>query len=861
MANEPFRILEPFRQGGDSGGYAAITLGPKAQGLLKLPLAWQPKFFVIPSRVVRVLRDCADTDDFAEFVEMMDRTLFQTLLSAREHLRLEAGQHVIMRPSVEDEGIEERGQFKSTTISTVQEEFLRGLKDVLVDTTEKAGGREFSIIVQEFIPIRHAAGHLSNERRVSQRKTTWVWEFDSVGGVGDPAVKRFAVLEGHPPDRLKSLSPADQRQLGVQLRKVAAWALADSGKDERIHFEWLWDGETLFLLQGDRILEERGEAPVAWISPRSEVDYRLDCSVLEHESEVEEAENWQKLSCVRTFRKCNLPTPQIWVLRGARQLQDLASGAMSSGLRSDLELIVQEPVVVRTDIAKRDARPEDDYLLPRTEGLSTLVEVEKFLKGTIKDLSGVALSDVAFLLHRFIPAQSSAFCLADPDNPRVRIDGIWGLPDGLLYYPHDSYELSVKGSRRIQRKVRFKDQFLEPEPDGSWVPRKAGAPWDWKSSLNDDELEYIGESTFKIADAVGDAVQVMWFVGVGRRRGADGCLPWFVSVEEPPQSLLAGSGESLGLKVPTIRRVEDLRNLERKLEFEGLVRRLRLRPVPELLRDGGFLQEVARFAKGLGAYVELQGSVLSHAYYVLRRAGVQVVASDPFRPQPERQRFGKLVRDRIPVKIQRHGERAYTVRVSGEPLLLLLKAKIVEEALELFWADEQDAAHEELADLLTAIEAFKRHANLDTTVIERRSKEKSEQRGDFSEGIVLHETEEVPLIRVEDVVQREEVTLFGDSEKHERAPEEEGQLAHGLSLLDLGGLPRKSGPHILVPLVPPSPSYRHFSFGFEVPGEGLSLNVRYGEKGALIEVARRPVQARMADANQLPLFGAEEEDD
>src|SRR5207248_1469408 len=109
-------------------------------------------------------------------------------------------------------------------------------------------------------------------------------------------------------------------------------------------------------------------------------------------------------------------------------------------------------------------------------------------------------------------------------------------------------------------------------------------------------------------------------------------------------------------------------------------------------------------------------------------------------------RFGKLVRDLIDVKIRAGGEIARTIQVPKDQLIRLLKAKLLEEGFELFHAEDPALAFEELVDVfevvLSACKAYGRSFE-DLTGLAAK---KRGERGSFEKGIVLVETEAVPLL-------------------------------------------------------------------------------------------------------------------
>ncbi len=87
----------------------------------------------------------------------------------------------------------------------------------------------------------------------------------------------------------------------------------------------------------------------------------------------------------------------------------------------------------------------------------------------------------------------------------------------------------------------------------------------------------------------------------------------------------------------------------------------------------------------------------------------------------------KLVRDRVPLP----GE--CTTRVSGEAYVVLLRLKLVEEAVEYALSGDP----EELADVLEVVRALAGLHGLRLADIERLADEKRERVGSFREGRVL----------------------------------------------------------------------------------------------------------------------------
>ena len=102
-----------------------------------------------------------------------------------------------------------------------------------------------------------------------------------------------------------------------------------------------------------------------------------------------------------------------------------------------------------------------------------------------------------------------------------------------------------------------------------------------------------------------------------------------------------------------------------------------------------------------------------------------------------KQVFNKLVRDRIPEKIESNGEKAYTRILSEEEYKIELEKKLNEEYQEVLSSSGKDRI-EELADMLEIIKCL---AALENSSLEEVAKQKALKRGSFDKRIFLERTE------------------------------------------------------------------------------------------------------------------------
>lgn len=96
-------------------------------------------------------------------------------------------------------------------------------------------------------------------------------------------------------------------------------------------------------------------------------------------------------------------------------------------------------------------------------------------------------------------------------------------------------------------------------------------------------------------------------------------------------------------------------------------------------------------------------------------------------------KYPKLVRNRVPEVMAQSGKKAQVRFVKGQELLDQLKDKLKEEVDE-FLADE---AIEELADILEVVYALSIYQGVSPAKLDEFRKLKAQERGDFSEGVVL----------------------------------------------------------------------------------------------------------------------------
>ena len=531
-----------------------------------------------------------------------------------------------------------------------------------------------SLIVQVFCPPT-LSGYLSNERRISELMRGWICEIASPSQFGKqvgPRVIRLRVEKAAPATD-HELPCGDRTKLVNLLRSVGRYFY---DKKARRLLEWVWDGNRLWIVQNDHAPDPKGESPESHsksstLSPDTRLlrRFRLFSSA--------DAKRWQKLKCAMTFRSMNLPTAPLFVLNGTQNIRELAKNCPSPDLISDLTELCKSSLVIRTDIADQTT-----LFANRTDGVTSPELAVKFMCNTSRELlnAEVAPKQICFIAHRFIPAHASAFSMATPIGTRVTVDALWGLPDGLEFCSHDSFEVDARSNSILGRKIRYKSTFLAALSDGTWKATPLGPPWDWRASIDDNAARKIASVSRQLAVELGETVVVMWFARVQTENGYANLVPWRYTTKKEPKQIESVIGEYFLSKPFFVRNGADLDILERQMEpISSII----LRPDEPHLRDTSFLERLGDIVRAKGLRLDLEGSPLSHTYFVLKRTGADVACIDPIKPKNLRRNFAKLVRDKIPVRIQTLGEKVVTINLPEGELLDVLKAKIVEEAMEV----------------------------------------------------------------------------------------------------------------------------------------------------------------------------------
>ena len=702
-------------------------VGTKALGLVTIPKAWTPDYLVLGTPLYRAWKSAAPPNGASIIAEAV-RNLQSTLLKA-----IPATDHgLVIRSSAVRESMSQRGAYQSLELPADfnDHSLAEAIDKIFQSFLELNTGDELALIVQARVPLS-VRGHMSNERRVSKTENHWMWEVE----LSEYDAGRFNSQRSSAPETKSPLLCGNNGRSRLNsFRRIGRWCT--QLKEGRLHLEWGYGGGRLWLFQLD--FEE--EQPDEGVDPNALLrdSDNLPASQLPqgspiHVADFHGATGWSKIDKVRAFLNVRpAPYPILFYLTGA---EFQAAKSAGRALVADIQSAVGERLVCRTDCT---AAGIDRLNLPRTDSISAASAVA-FMEGTLNRLTaqGAAPEETCFIFHKFIPAVVAAWALARPDRQIVLVDSLWGLPDGLQYLPHDTFEFDVRRNAISAEYIRFKPKFLQETPSGEWKLINVARNIARHRSLSTGDLREVANQTHAVATQSNKPIQIMWFCAVPESAGIGRNVPWFMMDPEPasgaPHTPIAPDKRRLA-----ITSVADLGSA--RLQQSGKFI-LALDPSSELFRSSEFLNEVAATSLEKNFPVAMTGSHLAHAYYTLERKGVSVVSDISTRTRVrQRQVFRKLVRDEIPNKIAQHGEQANLAHIAKSESRTALVIKLFEEAEELLTAANPKDVATELADLLEVVRALSTATGVDWDQVQEAAEEKRKARGSFERNVVLMET-------------------------------------------------------------------------------------------------------------------------
>ncbi len=711
------------------------SVGSKAYGLASLPSEWVPPYFI-------VIASCYNK-------HISEKKIDAWITQSIDKIGISACPLVIIRSSGTSETMQNRGQLLSKHCTPKQ--VGQTIRE-LIQTLPQGQSSNVHWVVQKYVNQKEK-GHLSNERRLRKENRDWVVEYEPQAyGHGDTT--GFAVRQWRDGTEIE---PAELRctsriAITVHLKHVAIWATQLSS---RAHFEWVWSGGAIYVVQVDLA------GPGDGIDPRSILPSEIKRAELAslqsfHKVSTKDYERYSKLRNTKLYSEQGYTIPEYYVLNSEDTIRDILAGTIPQSLDEDISELTKRPLIIRTDGLNLTAEKQE--LLPRSEELRSSDEAKKWLLDRFKpdiEKSGLGNRGLCLIAHHFIPSVSSAWARAVPGNRIVRIESLWGIPEGLYWYSHDTFEVDTltvdisadtpiqKLKYKYSKRLRYKGTFIGSDDDGKWIPYPTAGPFDWSRSIKKESWLYeIARTTRQIAEREKHSISMMWFIENHAQATAHEVLPWYHMKAELSTSLKAAPRQKRrSSRDFSVKDTNDWLKLQKDLQSGKHIERVVVEPVdPEIIRNKQFAEDLADLSASKKFVVELSGGILSHVYYTLQRRGANVECVDLFGADEDVIEYDKVVRDKVPKFIEERGERVTTVKLKSDALVTALQQKLVEESFEALDATSGHDLIGELADIIEVVRGLCIALNVDVVDVEAEREKKEENKGGFEKGIMLIKT-------------------------------------------------------------------------------------------------------------------------
>lgn len=711
---------------------ASDECGTKAFGLAALPAAWGVPWLAV------TLESCGLARQHSEW-----QSLAAACLAHLNHAAADC--RLIVRSSGIDEDLDSRGSLFSEIADHDDVSVALALSNVAGQASNCA------VVVQRYVEAEYW-GHLSNEYKHAQRNVDFTFEIEETAAdkLNAPATFRL-VRPVSPPNTDQTSSPlrsgARQSRESV-LRTVAAWMAAQG---TRGHVEWVQRDDTFHIVQFDTDPLPPRISPMQEVSKAGHVfDYAaLALSEFERLTAQTNFSNLRKTRSHATLAQAGAFVPPIFVARRIGDALELADHPFWR----DLEALCATPAIIRFDVPhSRTEWTNLPTIGPCTWDDSVRTKVRGAVETAVS--RGIVSSELTVVVHHFIAARAAAWSEHAPGTDTVRIDSLWGLPDGLQSFTHDSALVRLSGGK-TQIQTRYKDKFIDVTAEGRWITRRAGPTLASDEACSLDDARTIAEISSRVAKNVGKTVRIMWFLDVLVGGGGEtpSAMPWIVVELDEPEHNASAALTLEESDSENLRRQAELRRdravtgrstlakfVRTPDQMQIAKRHVLLQPDASVVRDRNFLSDFAREVLKLNPpwRVVYAGSMLAHAPYQLAQLGIAIV---PIHEQMRQARpvfTRKLVRDRVAQEIASRGETPHVIKLSERDYLLALRQKLVEESLEAAYAADSEELRDELADVLAVLEALA--AMLGTNgwaeIVEAKNR-KETRRGAFRERLYL----------------------------------------------------------------------------------------------------------------------------
>jgi hypothetical protein len=496
-----------------------FNYGTKVAGLQILPSVWVPPYVALPAWLSL---DWADKPD--GWVASARRRGV-SMEAAWKLVSGSCGHKVIVRSSAVGEGLHDRGLYRSICLDAGAgiEAAISAIEAIYTHFASHQRHAAMGICLQRYMQP-DLAGHVSNETHLSATRNQWKYGLEIPAFAPDRGLNsKFASSL----DEVDPIALRSQRDIPQALRRVCNWA--NLRVDRRSHLEWCGAAGRLWIVQ----LDQEGptsaganphimpvvRAPPEDAEPPQEGLFKPYCT--------QDDSVWRKLRNVRDFWTAgDPPRHRLFFARGDEITKALARKGGATRIAAEINLPTAGRAVLRTDTLNPAVKAMN---LPRTFTVDGRAAT-KWLRGTLAAMrrKGATNEEVAIILHQYIPARAAAWTFYAPGDDFVQIDALWGLPDGLQFLSHDTFQVDARTGIELAAQVRVKPDFLQEQDDGEWRYVQVARQFGRDRVLSREALRALTLQTVAIARNIKDRAQIMWFCDLPEELGLGQHLPWYL---------------------------------------------------------------------------------------------------------------------------------------------------------------------------------------------------------------------------------------------------------------------------------------------------------------------------------------------
>lgn len=376
----------------------ATVYGPKGALLLSLPRSWVPPFILL-------------SDTLVEWLLLTHENISEVIRHEQVKSLLCNCNKIIVRSSVIDETIWERGTFRSEIVDCLNDDsFGERLLCAVSSVRQSAPSRRVGMIIQKYVEPRFR-GEFGNLLRVS--KTRDHWEVSSVSTSGIAQRERINCQRDIAADDSfelgRHIRPTDPRSFGA----IASWINSQllSQAQQRVNVEWVYGEGGFFVVQIDEETEDfTGVNPFQLRFPTVHSG-RANSGRFILAPTAELIGKWDKLAVLEDLWAPG-ETQKPMLFSVSPNALSPNSPEICAALESEFSSIVgPDKIILRTSIKRGREKITN---LPRSEGLTPAQAAQWCIDKTQQILSEGILSidDFSFVTHRLIPSRASAWALA-----------------------------------------------------------------------------------------------------------------------------------------------------------------------------------------------------------------------------------------------------------------------------------------------------------------------------------------------------------------------------------------------------------------------------------------------------------------